>query len=264
MGCVTYQSKMSFWLVYKILKWQLLVLSFLFLSYWTKQFPWIRPVVLKKHLIRRLLGLITFYPEKIFIFAVLRSFVFKYHISVRSGVGRTRVLAGQSVAGSMRGDETAGPHPLRGQRVQLVGAHGDGLVQGLHGGPAGGPRVEAGRLLLPLDALPVPLTGPAPSDLRHYKLIRSHQHITEQQLDIRDVAVLTVRQSTCSRTRTRTRTSSNLHNIAMQWQQITATYRHLALFVNSSEWYLMIIMMVILHKDNSQSDDWSHHIQTRP
>ena len=175
---------MSFWLVYKILKWQLLVLSFLFLSYWTKQFPWIRPVVLKKHLIRRLLGLITFYPEKIFIFAVLRSFVFEYHISVRGGTGGARVLARQSVAGAMGGQEPTGSHPLRGQRVQLVGAHGDGLVQGLHGGPAGGAGVEAGGLLLSLDALPVPLAGPASSDLTRRKLMRwrlTTIRVTDQQ-----------------------------------------------------------------------------------
>ena len=117
-------------------------------------------------MIRRLLGLITLYPKEIFIFAVLRSFVFKYHISVRFVV-----LLRQPVAGSVGGEEAAGPHSLRRQSVQLVGADGDGLVQGLHGGSAGGAGVEAGggdgldHLLLPVDALPVPLCGPAPPDL---------------------------------------------------------------------------------------------------
>ena len=62
---------------------------------------------------------------------------------------------------------------------------------------------------------------------------------------------------------------SNLHNMVVIHcnQQLTRiTYEQLkdveALF--PQKWYLMIIMMVILHKDNSQSDDWSHHIQTRP
>ena len=67
------------------------------------------------------------------------------------------------------------PYPVAaGQRVQLVAAHGDGLVQGLHGGPAGGARVEAARhvqvtqplSVLARHAVPVPLAGPAPPDLK--------------------------------------------------------------------------------------------------
>ena len=54
------------------------------------------------------------------------------------------------------------PHPLAGQGVQLVAAHGDGLVQGLHGGAARGPGVEApGQLQIRAraraEAVPVPL-----------------------------------------------------------------------------------------------------------
>ena len=50
----------------------------------------------QKTLIRRLLPLITLNPKEIFIFAVLRSFVFKYHISVRLSA-----VLGESVAGAM-------------------------------------------------------------------------------------------------------------------------------------------------------------------
>ena len=66
------------------------------------------------------------------------------------------------------------PYPVAaGQRVQLVAAHGDRLVEGLHGGPAGGARVEAARhvqvtqplIVLASEAVPIPLTGPASTDL---------------------------------------------------------------------------------------------------
>ena len=63
------------------------------------------------------------------------------------------------------------PHAVAGQGVQLVAAHGDGLVQGLHGGPAGGARVEAaGELCVRPrprpQTVPVPLAGAASPDLQ--------------------------------------------------------------------------------------------------
>ena len=131
-----------------------------------------------------LLGLFTLYSKKVFIFAVLGSFVFKYHIAVRLRTsGDIAIMGRKSVTGSMldrkwqvvwrRKHVRQVPYPVAaGQRVQLVAAHGDGLVQGLHGGPAGGPRVEAARhvhqplIVFTCHAISVPFTGPAPADLK--------------------------------------------------------------------------------------------------
>ena len=180
---------MALRLVHKVPEWQFLAPTFHLLSYWTKQFSGVGAVILKKHLIRRLLvTLLTLDAEKVFIFAVLRSFVFEYHIPISPGRrgGGGIVLSGgrQPIAGPdirpPRLHHT--PHPIAGQGVQLVAAHGDGLVQGLHCGPTRGPGVEApGQLQIRAwtraEAVPVPLAWATSPDLqletKHHKTVQN-------------------------------------------------------------------------------------------
>ena len=136
---------MTFRLVHKVPEREFFASVFRLLRDGTEQFSGVWTVILEEHLIRRLLvALLTaLYAEKVFIFAVLRPFVFEYHVPIGVRRGGATVLSGGRKSITGPGRRLQVPHPVAGQGVQLVAAHGDGLVQGLHGGPAGGARVEA-------------------------------------------------------------------------------------------------------------------------